>query len=265
MPVRAIINGNSVALVEGSVTTSGTGVKLTVPANAFPNAARTIVFQYQWEGTWVEIDRGTQAAEPASITAKTVSPDPTNFSSAATTFTVTLTGKWESAVPVRAIINGNSVALVSGSVTTSGTGVKLTVPANSYPNPARTIVFQYQWEGKWVEIDRGTQAVGDGIVQVGGIEIAPDPRSKMTWDNAITYCSNKGDGWRLPTNMELLNFYSHASSFTGEAAFAPDNYWSSKQSNTGGGTRGVAVNFANGRQYSTPKTDRHYVRCVRDK
>lgn len=266
VPVRAIIDENDVALVSGSVTTSGTSVKLTVPANAFPNAARTIVFQYQWEGKWVEIDRGTQAAEPASITAKTVSPDPTNFSSAATTFTVTLTGKWSGSVPIRAIVNGSST-LVSGSVTTSGTGVKLTVPNNAYPNPARTIVFQYQWDNKWVEIDRGVQQEGEKVIDVpgGGIEISPETGEKMTWDEAVAYCKNKSTGWRLPTANELMYLWCINPSLTGEAAFAAGMYWAATQSSSLS-TTAWGVDFiygASGSNYN--KTNSFYVRCVRDK
>lgn len=266
VPVR-VYSGSS-ALVEGSVAylpnASGGSTVLKVPQNAAPNPERALAFQYQWEGQWKEIAGGTQQERPFYVEKATVSPDPTNFSSAATAFTVTLTGAWESAVPVRAIIDGNSVALVSGSVTTSGKGVSLTVPANSYPNPARTIVFQYQWDNKWVEIDRGTQAAGENIDQGGGTEISPDTGSKMTWDQAIAYCKSKGTGWRLPTQNELMYLWCLAPSFTGKAAFAADNYWSATQ-NSSNSTYAWHMNFSSGYTYTNSKTNGYYVRCVRDK
>ena len=268
IPVR--VWDGAKALDEGTITytsaSKGGSTTLTVPANE-EESMRSIAFQYQWGGNWVTIASGTQQERPFYINQATVSPDPTNgFSSAATAFTVTLTGAWDGAVPVRAIINGNSVALVSGSVTTSGKGVKLTVPANSYPNPARTIIFQYQWKGKWVEIDRGTQAAQEPpIDQGGGIEIAPDPGSAMTWANAITYCSSKGDGWRLPSQNELMYLWGLNPSFTGEAAFAAGDYWSATQYSSNSASAWSVV-FSDGQTFSTFKTSsRLYVRCVWDK
>ena len=138
-------------------------------------------------------------------------------------------------------------------------------PANAFPNAARTIVFQYQWEGKWVEIDRGTQAAG-GIDQGGGIEIAPETAGPMTsWDNAITYCSSKGDGWQLPSQNELLYLWCLNPSVTGGAAFAADEYWSATQFSSNSASA-WSVSFSNGHTYTTFKTSgRLYVRCVWDK
>lgn len=142
-----IMNGNS-----GSGTTS-----LTIPANNASGAVeRTIIFQYRLsDGEWTDIDQGVQKA--SEVTAATVSPDPSNGISAyETQFTVTLTGIWKDPVPVRAIDQVlPSNPLATNSVSTSGMGVTLTVPANT--SNARTVVFQYQWNGEWVEIDRGVQ------------------------------------------------------------------------------------------------------------
>ena len=264
VPIRAIVEGQSEALVSEEVTDSGLGVQLTVPMNS-ATTPRTVIFQYQWEGQWVEIDRGVQQDVGYHIESATVSPDPSDgFSGSATAFTVTLTGKWEGSVPVRAIVDGQDQALVSGSVTTSGTGVQLTVPANSSTTSARTVLFQYQWDNKWVEIDRGTQAAQESIDQGGGTEISPDPGSKMTWDQAVAYCKNKGTGWRLPTQNESMYLYCLEPSFTGEAAFSAGYYWSATQISSDSKTV-WGVYFGSGYTGSLTKTFSYYVRCVRDK
>ena len=51
--------------------------------------------------------------------------------------------------------------------------------------------------------------------------------TRMTWDEAITYCSNLGDGWRLPTKDELALMYEHKAELGG---FGEGWLWSSSQS-----------------------------------
>jgi len=54
--------------------------------------------------------------------------------------------------------------------------------------------------------------------------------TRMTWDEAITYCSNLGDGWRLPTKDELALMYEHKAELGG---FGEGWLWSSSQNNYG--------------------------------
>lgn len=142
--VRAQSGGT--ALVTGKVTASGTAVSLTVPANA-SYSSRTVAFEYQWNGTWTKIgDSRTQAGY--SVTAATHNA-PSTIPGQGGSYNVTLTGYLPSNVAVRAQSGGT--AIVSGTVTKSGTAVLLTVPGNlSYDN--RSVTFEYNWNGTWTKI-----------------------------------------------------------------------------------------------------------------
>ncbi len=142
--VRAQSGGT--ALVAGKVTVSGTAVSLAVPANRSFDA-RTVTFEYQWNGKWTKIgaDR-TQSGY--SVTAATHNA-PATIPGPGGTYNVTLTGYLPSSVSIRAL-SGTS-AVTNGTVTRSGTAVSLAVPANaSYSS--RTVTFEYQWNGKWTKI-----------------------------------------------------------------------------------------------------------------
>ena len=63
-------------------------------------------------------------------------------------------------------------------------------------------------------------------------QVAPDPRSEITWDNANDYCvaltyCNLSD-WRLPTKEELRQIYAERASIGG---FCFGDYWSSDRTN----------------------------------
>ena len=253
--VACTLNGNS-----GSGTTS-----LEVQPNNASNATdRTITFQYRLSGgEWTDIEQRTQ--ESSGITAATISPDPSGgFSGSTTTFTVTLTGVWQGSVPVRAIVGNSASALVNGDATASGVGVQLTVPMNSATTP-RNVIFQYQWNGEWVEIARGTQEKLTAIEVPGGpVEISPETVGPTTWDQAVAYCKSKGTGWRLPTQNELMYLWGLAPSFTGWAAFAAVDYWSATQYSSNFSSA-WDVNFSYGNTNYNIKTYSKYVRCVRDK
>ena len=149
--VRAQSGGT--ALVSGKVTASGQAVSLAVPGNMSYNT-RTVVFEYLWNGTWTKIgDSRTQAGY--SVTAATHNA-PATIPGQGGSYNVTLTGYLPSNVAVRAQSGGT--AIVSGTVTKSGTAVLLTVPGNlSYNN--RSVTFEYNWNGTWTKIgDSRTQA-----------------------------------------------------------------------------------------------------------
>ena len=142
--VRATSGGT--ALVTGKVTASGTAVSLAVPANT-TGADRTVTFEYLWNGTWTKIgDARTQQGYKVSAATHTA---PATIPGQGGSYNVTLTGVLPSGVAVRAQSGGT--ALVSGTVTRSGTAVSLTIPGNlSYTN--RTVTFEYQWNGTWTKI-----------------------------------------------------------------------------------------------------------------
>lgn len=58
--VRAQSGGT--ALVTGKVSASGTAVSLAVPANA-SYSSRTVTFEYNWNGTWIDIESRTQSSD----------------------------------------------------------------------------------------------------------------------------------------------------------------------------------------------------------
>ena len=149
IPVRAYA-GNS-AIASGTVTASGRGVTLNVPANSL-TANRTVAFQYQLNGTWMPIENRTQLPTP-NITSASVSPAG-NIPYGGGVYTVTLSGVLPSGgVQVRAITN---TVLASGVVTGSGSACALTIPANTTASN-RTVTFQYLLNGTWTKIDGRTQ------------------------------------------------------------------------------------------------------------
>ena len=110
---------------------------------------------------------------------------------------VTLKGLMPSGgVGVRARSGG--AALVSGTVTASGSAVSLAVPANT--TAVRTVVFEYLWNGTWTKIAECSQAMfvpavgdlyGGGVVYwVGGSDfrvVALDEVSDTQWSASTSY------------------------------------------------------------------------------
>ena len=139
-------SGNT-ALVSGTVTKSGTAVSLAVPANQSFDA-RTVTFEYLWNGTWTKIgDSRSQAGYSVSNATHNA---PATIPGQGGSYNVTLTGYLPAAgVDVRASSGGT--ALVTGKVTASGTAVSLTIPGQlSYDT--RTVTFEYNWNGTWTKI-----------------------------------------------------------------------------------------------------------------
>ena len=256
-----VLVGPTSTSTDDKQTTQSTDLK--IPANT--GAQRSVTFQYKFNGTWLDISPAVNQAA-GGVESATISPDPSGgFSADATTFTVTLTGSLGSGIPVQARISGQTTALVSATATVSGTGVTLKVPYNSYPNAARTIVFGYVEGGAFKEIKRGTQAAGETIdTGGGGTVLEPDPGQKMTWQNAIDYCKSKGEGWRLPTQNELMYYWCVEPSIPADSKLSADYYWSATELSTGSGSAWF-VNFSDGSTSSFTKTLSSSVRCVREK
>tara|TARA_R110000744_G_scaffold132655_1_gene240881 strand:- start:145 stop:531 length:387 start_codon:yes stop_codon:yes gene_type:complete len=56
-------------------------------------------------------------------------------------------------------------------------------------------------------------------------EVYPDDLGQMDWDKAKKACADLGDGWRLPTRLELLLMYNQED----HGGFANNFYWSSTE------------------------------------
>ncbi len=89
-------------------------------------------------------------------------------------------------------------------------------------------------------------------------EIYPEEFDKMTWNEAVEAVKNLGDGWRLPTILELHLIYNSEL----KDKFNTDNYyWSSSEyySNVA-----WVFYFGSGATYGNDKDDYYSVRAVRD-
>ena len=168
--VRASSGGT--ALVSGKVTASGTAVSLAVPANA-SYTFRTVAFEYLWNGTWTAIG-SARSQQGYNVTAASHTA-PATIPGQGATYQVTLTGYLPSGgVEVRAQSGGT--ALVSGTVTASGTAVSLTIPGQLSYN-TRTVTFEYNWNGTWTKIGRdctqqGWNVTAASVTPAGDIPVA---------------------------------------------------------------------------------------------
>ena len=256
-----VLVGPTSTSTDDKQTTQSTDLK--IPANT--GAQRSVTFQYKFNGKWLDISPAVNQAA-GGVTGKTISPDPSGgFSADATTFTITLTGNLGSGIPVQARLTDLTTVVATATATVSGTGVTLTVPANSYPNAARMIVFGYVEGGEFKEIKRGEQAAGVNInTGGGGTVIEPDHGQTMTWQQAIDYCKSKGDGWRLPTMNELIYYWCVEPSIPAESKFSASYYWSATNYSSVPNAIARVIDFSDGRMIFESKTKQRYVRCVRD-
>lgn len=79
---------------------------------------------------------------------------------------------------------------------------------------------------------------------------------KLTWKEAKEWCEQQGDGWRMPTRIELLQAYED-----NVDGFKTDGYyWSSTEFNA---SSAWYVYFYSGDAFSYSKTYTYYVRCVK--
>lgn len=89
-------------------------------------------------------------------------------------------------------------------------------------------------------------------------EDAPQP---MPWAEACAYAASLGNGWRLPTRVELCaRFDADRGSSVG---MVEDWYWSGTQPPWVDGRAAWLVNFYGGSSYSSVITHTGRVRCVR--
>ena len=142
--VRARSGGKTLAA--GTAAASGEAVSLRVPANESYDA-RTVAFEYNWNGEWTPVAERTQGGYSLTSAATDA---PAAVPGDGGTYSVTLEGYLPSeGVEVRAGSGGKD--LVTGTATTPGEAVSLRVPANR-TGGTRTVVFEYKWNGEWVQL-----------------------------------------------------------------------------------------------------------------
>ena len=88
-------------------------------------------------------------------------------------------------------------------------------------------------------------------------EIYPTDLGEMNWDDAMKACADLGDGWRLPTRLELLLMYNNQDELGG---FAFNYYWSSTENDN---YHAWKQSFSNGNQSNNVKNFTFYVRAIR--
>ena len=92
-----------------------------------------------------------------------------------------------------------------------------------------------------------------------------------TWQNALKYCEDLTyagyNDWRLPNKNELatlLNYDKTAAPYS-DFPDMPSNYFWASTTATNVATSAYMAGFSLGGQLgSTPKSNEHYVRCVRN-
>jgi formylglycine-generating enzyme required for sulfatase activity len=80
----------------------------------------------------------------------------------------------------------------------------------------------------------------------------------LTWEEAKAYCESLGNGWRLPTRVELLLMYENKEEIGG---IDIGYYWSSSEV---GNNLAWRQYIGNGYQNASPKLSTDYVRAVKD-
>ena len=117
----------------------------------------------------------------------------------------------------------------------------------------------------WGDNGWGVEIDGQKYISIAGnfVVSATGGESTMTWEQAAAYCQEKGEGWRLPTQNELMYLYGLAPAFSGNAAFNTSaDHWSATLVN--GNTNNAWIEgFFNGTMNNKAKTSSSYPRCVK--
>ena len=103
-----------------------------------------------------------------------------------------------------------------------------------------------------------TEILGNPI-RIGKLEVAQfDFPQKMNWSDARKACAKLGDGWSLPTIMELRLLYQNQVKIGG---FSNSYYWSSTETGVENAWR---HNFGFGMSgFIADKGNKYFVRAVR--
>jgi hypothetical protein len=92
------------------------------------------------------------------------------------------------------------------------------------------------------------------LLLVGG----EDFLHKLEWDQAVSACKNLGDGWRLPTKLELQLMHKELY-LSGTGNFNHYWYWSSEHN---GLHIACAIKVSDGGDQNFRKHMAHFVRAV---
>ena len=114
--------------------------------------------------------------------------------------------------------------------------------------------------------DRNGVSSSCSLSKTYSIEVEKTERGSYSdYATAISYCSGKGSGWRVPTMIELKAIYDNKTPLqnNGCATFDSKFYWSSSVYN-GTSDRRCELYFGSGNFTSTNTSNTQYVRCVRD-
>lgn len=135
-------------------------------------------------------------------------------------------------------------------------------------NPELSIEILPWNEYDWGDGDIGGDIGGDLEPTIdtggGGTVLDLDTSQKITWQNAVNYCSSKGDGWRLPTQNELMYYWSVVPSIPAGSKFSADSYWSATEFSSSS-SHAWTVTFSHGFTNYIDKTNSGCsVRCVKD-
>ena len=93
------------------------------------------------------------------------------------------------------------------------------------------------------------------IIEAKTLEWGKTCEKELNWEDAKQWCEEQGEGWRLPTIIELLEAY-HG----GINGFGTSYYWSATEYST---TFAFLVSFSNGGTFNVFKSNNNSVRCVR--
>ena len=104
--------------------------------------------------------------------------------------------------------------------------------------------------------------VGNGNTDVGNMNWLNRYYVSSNIYPAMNVCKAKGDGWRLPTILELDSIRNQAmgSPYSHLPGISASDFWSASQS---AGSNAYYLHFSNGSVYSISKSNGSRVRCVR--
>ena len=187
------------------------------------------------------------------------------------TFSLTLTGDLPPAgVEVRAQSGGT--ALVTGTVTKSGTAVSLAVPANA-TGADRTVTFEYLWNGMWTKIGARTQSGK----YVSAASVSPEgniPQAGGTYTVTLTGWGGfpiraiDGDGNELAINTAYEEVANYSASIlipanTGTEArsvtfqYSQEGVWTDIESRNQAGSPGRICDYNTCQDICTPLGGMH--------
>ena len=91
------------------------------------------------------------------------------------------------------------------------------------------------------------------VKETFNFELHPETKENLTWYEAVDYCKSLGEGWRLPTIVELMLINEHN-------LIEDGYYWSSTEYDN---VSAWKFNFLFGTAYNNYKNFTYYVRAVR--